>query len=65
MADALAEARELQVSAARVGFDWPDAHGAMTKLREEIDELDSAMAGGAHAEICGRRAANLPIDLRA
>lgn len=46
MIDALSEAREIQMAAARVGFDWPDARGAMSKLREEIDELDRAMALG-------------------
>jgi len=40
----MSEARELQIAAARVGFDWPDVHGAMSKLREEIDELDAAIA---------------------
>ncbi len=52
MIDALWEARELQLAAARVGFDWPDARGAMSKLREEVDELDRAMADGAHEQIC-------------
>lgn len=53
MIDALSEARELQAVAARVGFDWPDARGAMSKLREEVDELDRAMAEGAWERICG------------
>jgi len=49
--DALAEARELQLSAARVGFDWPDVRGAVSKLREEVDELDHAIERGEAAEI--------------
>ena len=49
--DALSEARELQISAARVGFDWPDVRGAVSKLREEVDELDSAIARGVAADI--------------
>ncbi len=49
--DALSEARELQVSAARVGFDWPDVSGAVSKLREEVDELGDAIARGVATEI--------------
>jgi len=30
--------------AARVGFDWPDAGAAMGKVREEIVELEEALA---------------------
>lgn len=51
MEDVLQEARNLQMLAARVGFDWPDVHGAMSKLREEADELNAAIAGGNLAEI--------------
>ncbi|MDE0539403.1 MAG: nucleoside triphosphate pyrophosphohydrolase [Rhodospirillales bacterium] len=36
---ALLRALKLQKRAARVGFDWPGAEGALAKLREEIDEL--------------------------
>jgi len=49
--DALSEARDVQVSAARVGFDWPDVAGALSKLREEVDELERAVARGVAAEI--------------
>jgi ATP diphosphatase len=42
----LTEALDLQLSAARVGFDWPDVRGAVLKLREEVDELDRAIAEG-------------------
>ncbi len=49
--DALSGARELQVSAARVGFDWPDVSGAVSKLREEVDELDRAVSRGVGPEI--------------
>ena len=38
---ALTRAIKLQNRAARVGFDWPDADGAVAKLREETDELVS------------------------
>ena len=43
---ALLRAFKLQARAARVGFDWPDAEGALAKLREELDELASEMAAG-------------------
>ena len=36
---ALLRAFKLQNRAARVGFDWPDADGALAKLREDIEEL--------------------------
>ena len=37
---ALIEARKLGSAAARVGFDWPDALGVLSKVREELDELE-------------------------
>lgn len=40
---ALMRARDLQVKAARVGFDWPDTEGAIDKLREEMAELEAAI----------------------
>ncbi len=40
---ALLRALKLQKRAARVGFDWPGAEGALDKLREEIDELSEAV----------------------
>jgi tetrapyrrole methylase family protein/MazG family protein len=39
-------AEKIQKKAAKVGFDWPDAAGAMDKLREETDELAEALAEG-------------------
>jgi ATP diphosphatase len=39
---ALTRAEKLGRRAARVGFDWPDASGALAKVREEIDELATA-----------------------
>ncbi len=36
---ALIEAGKLGSSAAKVGFDWPDANGLFAKLDEEIEEL--------------------------
>ena len=36
---ALVRAQKLQSRAAKVGFDWPDVTGALTKLNEEVHEL--------------------------
>ncbi|PVV26179.1 MAG: nucleoside triphosphate pyrophosphohydrolase [gamma proteobacterium symbiont of Ctena orbiculata] len=38
---ALIRAEKLQKRAARVGFDWPDANGALEKVREEFDEVQA------------------------
>jgi MazG family protein len=46
---ALARAAKLGRRAARVGFDWPDAHGVRAKVDEELRELDSAVDGEASA----------------
>lgn len=42
---ALPRAQKLQRRAARVNFDWPEAGAVLGKLREEIDELEQALAG--------------------
>jgi ATP diphosphatase len=39
---ALQRAQKIQKRAALAGFDWPDSKGALTKLHEEIGELDDA-----------------------
>ncbi|MGR8919619.1 MAG: nucleoside triphosphate pyrophosphohydrolase [Gammaproteobacteria bacterium] len=41
---ALSRAQKVQKRAARVGFDWPDAGGALAKVAEELDELEGARA---------------------
>lgn len=43
---ALMRAQKLQKKAARVGFDWPDVAPVLSKLREEITELEEAIAKG-------------------
>ena len=48
---ALVRAEKLQKRAARVGFDWPDAAGAFDKTREELAEIEEAVAGGDPAHI--------------
>lgn len=47
----LARARMLQKRAARVGFDWPDAAGAVEKIAEEAGEVASALKGGQTAAV--------------
>ena len=39
----LDRAYKLQEKAAKVGFDWPDAAGALGKLREELAETEAAI----------------------
>ena len=43
---ALLEANQLTERAARVGFDWPNEHGAIAKMREEIEEVLEATQSG-------------------
>ena len=49
---ALMRAQKLQARAARVGFDWPDTQGVIAKIREELAEVEEAIASGdaAHTE---------------
>lgn len=48
---ALLRADKLQKRAARVGFDWPDAGGAMDKVLEELDEVKQAAAAADKAAL--------------
>lgn len=48
---ALMRAQKLQKKAARVGFDWPDATPVFAKLKEEIAELEEAVAKGEVTEM--------------
>ena len=41
---ALLKAYRVQEKAASVGFDWDDVRGVLAKLREELDEVDDAIA---------------------
>jgi MazG family protein len=50
---ALAKAQKTQSKAARVGFDWADAEGALQKLNEEIEELKQADTSETLAEELG------------
>ena len=42
---ALVAAYRMQEKAGAVGFDWPDARGALAKIREEAAEIEAEMGG--------------------
>ena len=48
---ALVRAAKLGRRAAQVGFDWPDPAGVLGKVREEIEELQQAVATGEAAHV--------------
>ncbi len=48
---ALERARKLQKRAASVGFDWPDIEPVFAKLKEEVAELEAALANEDKAAI--------------
>lgn len=43
---ALQRAHRLGEKASHVGFDWPDASSVLGKVREELNELEQALAAG-------------------
>lgn len=43
---ALTRAAKLQRRAARIGLDWPDQHGVLSKLHEELAEVQAAHTSG-------------------
>jgi len=47
---ALMEAYQMTTKVSRVGFEWPDAAGALGKLEEEMRELKEALASGEAGE---------------
>jgi nucleoside triphosphate diphosphatase len=46
---ALTRALKLQAKAGKVGFDWNDPRAVLAKIREEADEIEAELAGGASA----------------
>jgi tetrapyrrole methylase family protein/MazG family protein len=49
----LRRATTIQKKAAGVGFDWPDHHQILEKMREETEELERALQGGNRERIKG------------
>ena len=47
----LRHAVKIQERAASLGFDWPELSGVVAKLREEIGELERAVAAGDRAHV--------------
>ena len=47
---ALWRAEKIQSKAKKAGFDWPDIQGALDKLMEEVEELQTAVRQGHGAE---------------
>lgn len=48
---ALPQSNLIQKRAASVGFEWPDVNDVMTKVREELDELQHEIEQGAAKEL--------------
>lgn len=48
---ALARAQRIGEKVQRVGFDWSDAKGSFAKVKEEVAEIEKALADGNPAEI--------------
>ena len=55
---ALMRSEKVQKKAAKAGFDWPNAQGAMDKVEEELAEVRAAAAAG-NAEACMEEAGDL------
>jgi tetrapyrrole methylase family protein/MazG family protein len=55
---ALARAQQLGERAAQAGLDWEDARGALAKVREELAEIEGALAAG-DAAAAGRELGDL------
>lgn len=48
---ALPRAAKLQRRAARIGLDWPDADAVVTKVHEELAEVEAARAAGSNEAV--------------
>ena len=49
--DPLSMAHRIQDRVAAVGFDWPDVHGPLEKVTEELDEVRTAIRTGTPADV--------------
>ena len=61
----LLKAQRTQEKAARVGFDWKDAAGPLAKIREELAELEEAIAAreAEHTDVPGPAYAHMKEEL--
>lgn len=48
---ALVRAQKISSRVAKVGFDWPENEGCMDKIREELGEIEEAVASGDAAAV--------------
>ena len=48
---ALMRAEKIQQKAAKVGFEWDDVDGALAKAKEELGELEDAIASADQEQI--------------
>jgi nucleoside triphosphate diphosphatase len=53
-------AYRLQERAASVGFDWPDVKGPLSKVREELHEVEAELLAGSRAEHAAGQDPNRP-----
>jgi len=60
---ALVRAAKLGRRAARVGFDWPDAHQVRAKVLEELHEMDAVLAAASGAGEAGSEAGAVAEEL--
>ncbi|HOO59256.1 MAG TPA: MazG nucleotide pyrophosphohydrolase domain-containing protein [Candidatus Mcinerneyibacteriales bacterium] len=51
MGAAWEKAAVIQQEARKEGFDWPDVHGVLDKIREEVEELRQELEKGEEAAI--------------
>ena len=58
---ALLRAQKLQSRAARVGFDWPDTTGVIAKIREELAEVEEAIADADAASVTDKATAQAHV----
>jgi tetrapyrrole methylase family protein/MazG family protein len=56
---AVMEAFQMTTKVSRVGFDWPDAEGALAKLDEEVEELREAVGGKAEKKAVAEEVGDL------
>ncbi|MFW6039947.1 MAG: nucleoside triphosphate pyrophosphohydrolase [Gemmatimonadota bacterium] len=56
----LSRALRIQERASGLGFDWPDASGALEKLREEVEELEAVLAQAGSRKTASPSSAGTP-----